>query len=792
MKQRQDWQLRYQDLAKGKKGYGQESLLSLGNGFIGWRGAPIWAEQSADHYPGLYLAGVFNQTQTPLAGNTVVNEDLVNLPNPQLLKIRVNGHALSDYPIEDSQRQLDFRQGELQESYVFGLPEGKLTLTSKKVVDPWQWHNLGLTVTITTTFKAQVDIDWRVDTTVENQNVARYRDFETREFDLIKADAQRSQVLVKTRQSAITIGLGVSSHCRYQGIDWPLVVSAADDGLHAQNRVTLVADQAMTLTRQVSLATTLETRAPLTDFLAQQQDQTSWSSILDHSRHHWHHFWQSADVRVKTDEPELQMLIRLNIFQLHQAAQWPANEHLDASVGSRGLTGEGYRGHIFWDELFVLPYYAANSPRTARALLHYRIQRLAPAMANAEREGEMGALYPWQSAQYGDEQAQLVHLNPLNQAWEPDNSRLQRHINLAIIYDFWAYVKASGDQSILSAGGLAVILEIVKYWLNKVKLAADGRYDLTGVMGPDEFHEAYPGSPAQGGFTNNTYTNVMLAWALDWVLSLQEALPDFAALAQQANFNSVLLEKADQVRRRLRLEQNSAGILAQFAGYFDLKRLDLAAYQAKYGDIHRIDRLLKAEGQSPDDYQVAKQADVLMLIYNLGVAEVERILSQLGYPPATDWLASNLAYYRQRTVHGSTTSRPVFALIEAQLGLEKEAHTDFVTALRSDYDDIQGGTTAEGLHLGVMGETLTLIERDFGGVKLDQGRFDLWPALPTNWQSLTFNQRYQGKLISVTLAHDRVWLAANEAITIWVQGRPVYVEPNKVCECVLLKEVRDS
>lgn len=785
MKEQKDWQLTYQDQAKGKAGYGQEALLSLGNGFIGWRGAPVWAKQSDNHYPGLYLAGVFNQTQTPLAERIVVNEDLVNLPNPQLLLIKIDGHWLSEYPIERCQRQLNFAQGELREEYTFRLPQGLMTLTSTKLVDPLDWHNLGLEINIQATFSAQLDIDWQVDTTVENQNVARYRDFQTREFDLAGIDVKTGQVLVKTRQSAILIGLAVKSHCTYQGLDWPFKITARPDGLHANRKLKLLAQQPVTLTREVSLATTLETRAPLTSFLAAQQAQTSWVTMLEHNHRYWQQVWQTADIAITSDEPDLQMLVRLNIFQLQQAAQWRANEHLDVSVGSRGLTGEGYRGHIFWDELFVIPYYATNSPRTARALLRYRIQRLAAAMANAEREGEQGALYPWQSAQYGDEQAQLVHLNPINQAWEPDNSRLQRHINLAIIYDFWAYIQRTGDQTILSTGGLTVILEIVKYWLNKVELAPDGRYDLMGVMGPDEFHEAYPKAKGRGGFKNNAYTNVMLAWALDWVLTLEKDLPNFDALALQANFTSTSLQKANHVRHRLRLEFNTDGVFAQFAGYFALKSLDLAAYQVKYGDIHRIDRLLKAEGKSPDDYQVAKQADVLMLVYNLGVRGVERILAQLGYPLATDWLVKNLTYYQQRTVHGSTTSRPVFALIKAILGENQTAQADFITALRSDYDDIQGGTTAEGIHLGVMGETLTLIERDFAGVKFKQGRLELWPNLPTNWKTLSLTQQFQGKLVSIRLSTDHIWLTADEDLTVWVQGQPVKVVAGKLCELPL-------
>ena len=187
----------------------------------------------------------------------------------------------------------------------------------------------------------------------------------------------------------------------------------------------------------------------------------------------------------------------MNIFHIRQAAQHGANQFLDASVGSRGLTGEGYRGHIFWDEIFVLPYYAANEPETARDLLLYRINRLTAAQENAKVDGEKGAMFPWQSGLIGDEQSQFVHLNTVNNEWEPDNSRRQRHVSLAIVYNLWIYSQLTEDESILTDGGLDLIIETTKFWLNKAELGDDGRYHIDGVMGPDEYHEAYPGQEGE-------------------------------------------------------------------------------------------------------------------------------------------------------------------------------------------------------------------------------------------------------------------------------------------------------
>lgn len=148
-------------------------------------------------------------------------------------------------------------------------------------------------------------------------------------------------------------------------------------------------------------------------------------------------------------------------------------------------------------KFFVLPYYAANEPETARDLLLYRINRLTAAQENAKVDGEKGAMFPWQSGLIGDEQSQFVHLNTVNNEWEPDNSRRQRHVSLAIVYNLWIYSQLTEDESILTDGGLDLIIETTKFWLNKAELGDDGRYHIDGVMGPDEYHEAYPGQ--EGG-----------------------------------------------------------------------------------------------------------------------------------------------------------------------------------------------------------------------------------------------------------------------------------------------------
>jgi trehalose 6-phosphate phosphorylase len=752
-----DWQLSYDELATGVRSYGQESLLTLGNGYLGWRGAPVMATYGDDHYPGLYVAGVFNQTSTPIAGKDVINEDMVNLPNPQLIEIDVDGEVVAFRP-RTRRAVLHMDNGSLEERYTFNLAKGNLIVETQKIVNPARMHQLGLRITLATTFAATVTVRAIVDGSVTNQNVKRYRDFDSQEFDVL--GISDNLLIAQTRQSKIDLVVGAKTTSEQTTFK-----SYGETGLLIQEGSFKVsAGTPVTIDRVMTVATSYEENDPQGVAAAELAD-ADFDHMLVEVATYWRNVWRTADVILESDDADLQRMVRLNIFHIRQAAQHQANKHLDASVGSRGLTGEGYRGHIFWDEIFVVPYYAANDPETAKDILQYRIKRLGAAQKNALVDGEVGAMYPWQSGMTGDEQSQVIHLNTVNNEWEPDNSRLQRHVSLAVVYNMWIYTQLTGDYSLLQDGGLEILLETSKFWLNKVELGEDGRYHLAGVMGPDEYHEAYPDATT-GGVKDNAYTNLMLAWSLNWLQELAES-------GAAGSVPTELLAQAQEVGTKLALEVADDGVIAQYAGYFDLQPVDFTAYAEKYGDIHRIDRLMKAEGLSPDDYQVAKQADTLMTIYNLGAAHMARLVAQLGYELPENWLQVNKDYYLARTVHGSTTSRPVFAGIDVTLGNTKEALDYLITAIGSDYYDIQGGTTAEGVHIGVMGETLEVIQNEFGGVSLRDGQVLVAPKLPDTWSRLAFSQRFRGVQLSFDVTPDQVTVTADAAIDITIYDQTV-------------------
>ena len=755
-----DWMIQYDKQEVGKRSYGQESLMSLGNGYLGLRGAPLWATCSDNHYPGLYVAGVFNHTSTEVAGHDVINEDMVNWPNPQLIKVYIDNELVDFEAAIEKNSSIDFKNGLQIESYNVSLAKGGLTLVTTKFVDPINFHDFGFVGEIIADFSGKLRIETFIDGSVLNQNVERYRAFDSKEFEVTQiADGL---LVAKTRTTDIELAVATKTYLNGQPLK--KVESGNSEIFKESIEVDLLKNQEVQFEKSIVIASSYETKNPV-EFVLTELAATSVSKIQENNAIYWEKVWQDGDIVIESDHADLQRMVRMNIFHIRQAAQHGANQFLDASVGSRGLTGEGYRGHIFWDEIFVLPYYAANEPETARDLLLYRINRLTAAQENAKVDGEIGAMFPWQSGLIGDEQAQFVHLNTVNNEWEPDNSRRQRHVSLAIVYNLWIYLQLTDDESILTDGGLDLLIETTKFWLNKAELGSDSRYHIAGVMGPDEYHEAYPGQ--EGGICDNAYTNLMLTWQLNWLTEL--SVKGFEIPAD-------LLEESQKVRENLYLDIDENGVIAQYAKYFELKEVDFAAYEAKYGDIHRIDRLMKAEGISPDEYQVAKQADTLMLMYNLGHEHVIKLVKQLGYELPKNWLKVNRDYYLARTVHGSTTSRPVFAGIDVKLGDFDEALDFLITAIGSDYYDIQGGTTAEGVHIGVMGETLEVIQNEFAGLTLRDGYFSIAPHLPKSWTKLKFSQIFKGCQVEILIEKGQLLLTASSDLLIKVYDEEVQLK----------------
>jgi alpha,alpha-trehalase len=291
-----------------------------------------------------------------------------------------------------------------------------------------------------------------------------------------------------------------------------------------------------------------------------------------------------------------------------------------------------------------------------------------------------------------------MHLNPMSGRWIPDNSYRQRHINAAIAFNIWQYYQVSEDREFLYDYGAELMLEIARFWASLVDYdEAAGRYAIRGVMGPDEFHTAYPGKDPseEGGLDNNAYTNCLVSWSLTRTLDVLDLLPDKRRreLCDRLDLSEEEFRNWDDISRNLIIPFHGDGVISQFEGYEDLQEFDWEGYREQYDDIQRLDRILEKEGTDPNRYMISKQADVLMLFFLFSTEELAEIFERLGYDFSPDTIFKTIHYYMQRTSHGSTLSWVTHAWVLARADRPRSWQLLY-QALDSDFADLQGGTTS--------------------------------------------------------------------------------------------------
>ncbi|MDF2747997.1 MAG: haloacid dehalogenase [Propionibacteriaceae bacterium] len=442
---------------------------------------------------------------------------------------------------------------------------------------------------------------------------------------------------------------------------------------------------------------------------------------------------------------------------------------------------------MFWDEAFIYPLLTLRRPQLTRDLLAYRYRRLDAARAAARAAGLPGAMFPWQSGSDGRDETPTQLFNLISGDWLADNSHLQRHVGLAIAYSVIQYQQAAGDMPFLAETGGELLIEICRFFAAlAVHDPRDDRFHIDTVMGPDEFDDGYPGQPGSG-VRDNAYTNILTAWLLYRTIDLLQVLDgyDCGRLRDRLHVSADETARWNQISRRLMVPFHADGIISQFDGYEQLAEFEADAYRTRYANIGRLDLILAAEGDTPNNYRLSKQADVLMLFYLLSAEELRNIFDRLGYPLTPGTIRATVDFYTARTSHGSTLSRVVHAWVNARAD-RHQAWTLFTEALQADLADTQGGTTREGVHLGAMAGTVDLVLRCFAGVETRDDLLWLHPVLPPELSKAEFSILYKGQQVKVELttrlARLRLRMCNAAPIDVCVEGQRTTMHPGDVLE----------
>ncbi|GAA0534021.1 hypothetical protein GCM10009533_36420 [Saccharopolyspora spinosporotrichia] len=714
------------------------------------------------HYPGTYVAGCYNRLTSTLAGREVEHESLVNAPNWLMLTFRVDDGPwldLGQVELLDHEQELDLERAVLLRRVRFRDAAGRTTrLVQRRFVHQGSPHLAGLQTTLVPEdYSATLAVRCGIDGRMRNSGVARYRALNGQHLTGHRTHEHPDEVLLlqaRTNQSGIL--LAEATRCRLwlndAALQPPRTLQQHDDWIAHDLTCPLRQGDELRTDKIAALYTSRDfaISEPSSEAVDAVRCAADFDDLLRSHTRAWSRRSAAFHCGLSASRPA-QQAVRLHVFHVLQTLS-PHTADLDAGIPARGLHGEAYRGHVFWDELFVLPTLTLRDPHLARSLLLYRYRRLGHARRAAEQAGFAGAMYPWQSGSNGREETQRLHLNPRSGHWLADNTHLQRHIGIAIAHNIWYYHQASGDQDFLADFGAEMILEITRFFASLARYDhSRDRYVIRGVVGPDEYHTAYPGRQ-RPGVDNNAYTNIMTAWLCRTALRALAALADERRheLTDALQLGHREIDRWKRISQRLFVPFHDEGILSQFEGYEHLAELDWDDHRRRYDDIQRLDRILEAEGDDPNRYQVSKQADVLMLFYLLSAEELEDLLAGLGYPMPADTIPRNIEYYLRRTSHGSTLSAVVHAWVLARAH-RPQALTFFDHALAADLHDTQRGTTAEGIHLAAMAGSIDLLQRCFAGIEVRDAKLHLNPYWPAELGTLELPIRFHGQVVTITV-----------------------------------------
>ncbi|MFH2138921.1 MAG: glycosyl hydrolase family 65 protein [Candidatus Omnitrophota bacterium] len=756
------WKLTYNRFSPEEEGL-RESLCTLGNGYMGTRGAATEAIPSEMHCPGTYIAGLYNRTPTEIAGRTIYNEDMVNCPNWIHIVFRIgNGRWIrpSSAKILSYRQELDMQKGILTRNIRFQTSNGqKTSIEETRLVHMDNPHLAAIRYIITPeNYNDIITLRTMLDGTVENLNVERYRELNTHHLTSHHAGRfAKNGIYLCAKTSHSKVDICVAEKLKIYIGDKKiqpvieLLKRHKNQTIGQEARVSLQKGQSLRIEKIVSIYTSGDEGidSPKEAAIKTVKVASKFRMLLETHQKAWARLWEKFDIKVEGHK-FAQKVLRLHMFHLLQTAS-THNVKVDAGFPARGLHGEAYRGHVFWDEMFAMKFFSLNSPEVAKALLMYRYRRLSKAREYAKENGYNGAMFPWQSGSSGREETQEVHLNPMSGKWGPDYSCLQRHVSVAIAYNIWRHWRITGDLEFLVSYAAEIFLSIAQFFSSLVCFdEKDGRYHTERVMGPDEFHEKMPNS-SEPGLRDNAYTNIMIVWVLLKAEEVLAFLPekDKQRLMKKIKLTAEEMLRWEDISRKMNIIFDEKGIISQFDGYFQLKELDWNKYKKKYDNIHRMDRILKAEGKTPDAYKLSKQADVLMIFYLLRFSEVQKIFKRLGYSCDINKVRKNYDYYVKRTSHGSTLSKVVHCFVAQLMGREQEVWKWFLQVLESDINDTQSGTTPEGIHAGVLGGSIDVVIRGFAGIEMLDDRIKITPRVPRQLKRICFKICYRKRWIDI-------------------------------------------
>ncbi|PZX20732.1 maltose phosphorylase [Breznakibacter xylanolyticus] len=731
-----------------------ESIFSLGNGKMGQR-ANFEEQYSGKTLQGNYVAGIYYPDKTRVGwwknGYPEYFAKVLNSPNWIGLDVLADGEMLdlATATTTHFKRVLNMKEGTLSRSFDATLPSGKqLRVNAIRFLSMADTENGVIRYSVTPlNFSGKITFVPYLDGDVENED----SNYDEKFWNILWSNAKAGEATLLSQTKKLDFRVGYAMRYALQ-IDSANVTAKADmiqTATKAGNSVTIPVNKAQvaTIVKYVAVSSSLN-HAP--DHLVDAATQSAqaamhkgFDTMLAEHKAKWADKWTHSDIRIKGDV-EAQQGIRFNIFQLNQTY---TGEDARLNVGPKGFTGEKYGGTTYWDtEAYCIPFFISTAPaEVTRNLLVYRYKHLQKAIENAQKLGftNGAALYP------------MVTINgeECHNEWEITFEEIHR--NGAIAFAIHNYLRHTGDNGYLAEYGAEVLMGIARFWSQRITWSHErNKYVMLGVTGPNEY---------ENNINNNWYTNKMAVWCLKYAqeaLSIvkKDAPARYADIVAKTSFDEKETERWNHIIANMHFPFNEQlNVFMQQDGYMDKEQIlaaDLDPAQRPINQHWSWDRILRS--------CFIKQADTLQGIY---VFEEEF---------DTETIRRNFNFYEPRTVHESSLSPCVHAILAAKIGNIDKAYEMYLRTSRLDLDDYNH-EAHEGLHITSMAGTWMSVVEGFGGKRVYNQQLHLNPIIPQQWQEYAFRITFMGNDIEIRVSHTQVEIIAHGSgdVSLYLYGKPV-------------------
>ena len=737
-----------------------ETIYALSNGYLGLRGD--FEEGTPASKPGVFLNG-FYETWPIIYGETAygfakTGQTIVNATDAKIIRLYVDDEPLeiNKANLLEFKRTLDWRAGTVDRKIVWETPAGqRIAISSRRMVSMTHRHLALLTYDVRC-------LNQTAHITLSSEMMTRHLDgeggkhdprrmagFDGRVLDPVAQRSRDRRVILchRTRSSAIMLACGMDHQLVTEGRVQESV-RCGNNRAEVVFSVEVGPEQPVHLTKFIAYHFAKDCDVEeLSNCAERTLDRTmeiGETQLIKEQRDRYDTFWERADVKIEGD-PRVQQAVRFNLFQVRQATA-RAEGH---GVPAKGLTGQGYEGHYFWDgEIYVLPYVIYTDPRLAGNLLQFRLSQLDRARAHARELGHAGALYPWRTIN-GDEASAYYAAGTA-----------AYHINADITYAIRKYALATLDERFLLGGGVDVAVETARMWLSLGNFAErkGGAFCINNVTGPDEYTAVVD---------NNRFTNMMarenLRAALRAVNFVRQSHPaDYERLVERTRLDPTELDNWKRAADRMYLPiDERTGIHPQDDSFLDKPRWECADIPP---DKHPL--LLYYHPLTLYRRQVLKQVDVVMAMF------------LLGSDFTLDEKRRNFDYYDPLTTRDSSLSSCVQSIVATEVGYEDKAMEYFLEAVLVDLGDI-GGNVIDGVHIASAGGVWMALAYGFGGMRDFDDELDFHPRLPSVWSRLRFPITWRDRRIEVDVRPGQVSyrLLEGKALTLKHEGNPFELGP---------------